>query len=59
MAATPKIIVVGGGLAGLAAVIKIAEMGGEVDMFLRRPGEAIALGCVRAGRDQRCQNLKG
>jgi len=27
MASTPKIIVVGGGLAGLAAVIKIAEMG--------------------------------
>jgi len=33
MAVTPKIIVVGGGLAGLAAVIKIAEMGGEVDLF--------------------------
>ena len=31
--AAPKIIVVGGGLAGLAAVIKIAEMGGEVDLF--------------------------
>jgi succinate dehydrogenase/fumarate reductase flavoprotein subunit len=28
MAATPRIIVVGGGLAGLAAVIKIAEVGG-------------------------------
>ncbi len=28
MAANPKIIVVGGGLAGLAAVIKIAEAGG-------------------------------
>jgi len=33
MAANPKIIVVGGGLAGLAAVIKIAEMGGHVDLF--------------------------
>jgi succinate dehydrogenase / fumarate reductase flavoprotein subunit len=31
--AAPKIIVVGGGLAGLSAVIKIAEMGGEVDLF--------------------------
>jgi succinate dehydrogenase / fumarate reductase flavoprotein subunit len=31
--ANPKIIVVGGGLAGLAAVIKIAEMGGQVDLF--------------------------
>ena len=31
--AHPKIIVVGGGLAGLAATIKIAEMGGHVDLF--------------------------
>ena len=31
--ANPRIIVVGGGLAGLSAVIKIAEMGGEVDLF--------------------------
>jgi len=29
----PKIIVVGGGLAGLSATIKIAEMGGHVDLF--------------------------
>ncbi len=29
MASTPKIIVIGGGLAGLSAVIKIAEMGGQ------------------------------
>ena len=29
MASHPKIIVIGGGLAGLAAVIKIAEMGGQ------------------------------
>jgi monoamine oxidase len=33
MATTPKIIVVGGGLAGLAATIKIAEAGGHVDLF--------------------------
>ena len=33
MAASPKIIVIGGGLAGLSAVIKIAEMGGNVDLF--------------------------
>src|SRR6185437_8935463 len=32
-AATPRIIVVGGGLAGLSAVIKIAEAGGKVDLF--------------------------
>ena len=31
--AAPRIIVVGGGLAGLSAVIKIAEMGGQVDLF--------------------------
>src|SRR5579872_4210503 len=33
MATNPKIIVVGGGLAGLSAVIKIAEAGGNVDLF--------------------------
>ncbi len=37
MAATPRIIVVGGGLAGLAAVIKIAEAGGKVDLFSIAP----------------------
>jgi len=31
--AAPKIIVIGGGLAGLSAVIKIAEMGANVDLF--------------------------
>ncbi len=30
-AATPRIIVVGGGLAGLSAVIKIAEAGHKLD----------------------------
>jgi succinate dehydrogenase / fumarate reductase flavoprotein subunit len=29
MAAIPRIIVVGGGLAGLSAIIKIAEAGGK------------------------------
>ena len=33
MASNPRIAVIGGGLAGLAAVIKIAEMGGQVDLF--------------------------
>jgi succinate dehydrogenase / fumarate reductase flavoprotein subunit len=33
MAANPRIIVVGGGLAGLSAVIKIADAGGKVDLF--------------------------
>ena len=35
--APPRIIVVGGGLAGLAAVIKIAEAGGNVDLFSITP----------------------
>src|SRR6202161_644916 len=39
MAATPRIIVVGGGLAGLSAVIKIAEAGGTVDLFSIVPGK--------------------
>lgn len=29
----PKIIVIGGGLAGLMTVIKICEAGGEMDLF--------------------------
>ena len=33
MASNQKIIVIGGGLAGLSAAIKIAEMGGQVDLF--------------------------
>ena len=33
--ATPRIIVVGGGLAGLSAAIKIAEAGGKIN----QPGE--------------------
>ena len=33
MAKAPKIIVVGGGLAGLAAAIKVVEAGGQVDLF--------------------------
>jgi succinate dehydrogenase / fumarate reductase, flavoprotein subunit len=33
MASSPKIIVIGGGLAGLSAVIKIAEMGGKSICF--------------------------
>ncbi|MEO5951638.1 MAG: FAD-binding protein, partial [Chloroflexia bacterium] len=31
--AGPKVIVVGGGLAGLSATIKIAEKGVDVDLF--------------------------
>lgn len=48
----PKIIVVGGGLAGLAATIKIAEMGLPVDLFsivpVRRSHSVCAQGGINA-----------
>src|SRR5882757_7771945 len=57
MAATPKIIVVGGGLAGLAAAIKIAEMGGEVDLFsivpVKRSHSVCAQGGINAAKNQK------
>ena len=53
-AAAKKIIVVGGGLAGLSAVIKIAEAGGSVDLFSIVPVKR-SHSVVRAGRHQRCQ----
>src|SRR5882757_2380033 len=53
--ATPKIIVVGGGLAGLSAVIKIAEMGGNVDLFwivpVKRSHSVCAEGGINAAKD--------
>jgi succinate dehydrogenase / fumarate reductase flavoprotein subunit len=55
MAATPRIIVVGGGLAGLAAVIKIAESGGTVDLFsivpVKRSHSVCAQGGINAAKD--------
>jgi succinate dehydrogenase / fumarate reductase flavoprotein subunit len=58
MAGNPKIIVVGGGLAGLSAVIKVAEMGGEVDLFsivaVKRSHSVCAQGGINAAK-----NLKG
>jgi len=54
-AATPRIIVVGGGLAGLAAVIKIAEAGGSVDLFsivpVKRSHSVCAQGGINAAKD--------
>jgi succinate dehydrogenase / fumarate reductase flavoprotein subunit len=54
-AATPRIIVVGGGLAGLAAVIKIAEAGGKVDLFsivpVKRSHSVCAQGGINAAKD--------
>ena len=56
--AAPKIIVVGGGLAGLAAVIKIAEMGGEVDLFSIVPVKRSHSVCAQGGINA-AKNLKG
>src|SRR5499433_2381052 len=58
MATNPKIIVVGGGLAGLAAVIKIAEMGGHVDLFSVVPVKRSHSVCAQGGINA-AKNLKG
>src|ERR1700758_265524 len=58
MAAAPRIIVVGGGLAGLAAVIKIAEMGGNVDLFSIVPVKRSHSVCAQGGINA-AKNLKG
>jgi succinate dehydrogenase / fumarate reductase flavoprotein subunit len=58
MAVTPKIIVVGGGLAGLAAVIKIAEAGGHVDLFSIVPVKRSHSVCAQGGINA-AKNLKG
>src|SRR6266542_5266980 len=57
MATSPKIIVVGGGLAGLAAVIKIAEMGGHVDLFSIVPVKRSHSVCAQGGINA-AKNLK-
>lgn len=55
MIATPRIIVVGGGLAGLSSVIKIAEAGGRVDLFsivpVKRSHSVCAQGGINAAKD--------
>src|SRR6201998_3974117 len=56
--ANPRIIVVGGGLAGLAAVIKIAEMGGQVDLFSIVPVKRSHSVCAQGGINA-AKNLKG
>src|ERR1700677_2713729 len=58
MAATPRIIVVGGGLAGLAAVIKIAEAGGIVDLFSIVPVKRSHSVCAQSGINA-AKDLKG
>ena len=58
MATNPKIVVVGGGLAGLSAVIKIAEMGGHVDLFSMVPVKRSHSVCAQGGINA-AKNLKG
>ncbi len=54
----PKVIVVGGGLAGLSATIKIAEMGGHVDLFSIVPVKRSHSVCAQGGINA-AKNLKG
>jgi succinate dehydrogenase / fumarate reductase flavoprotein subunit len=58
MAGNPNIIVVGGGLAGLSATIKIAEMGGHVDLFSIVPVKRSHSVCAQGGINA-AKNLKG
>src|ERR1051325_2885300 len=58
MASVPKIIVVGGGLAGLAATIKIPEAGGHVDLFSIVPVKRSHSVCAQGGINA-AKNLKG
>jgi succinate dehydrogenase / fumarate reductase flavoprotein subunit len=57
-AAAPRIIVVGGGLAGLSSVIKIAEAGGTVDLFSIVPVKRSHSVCAQGGINA-AKNLKG
>src|SRR3982074_1045749 len=56
--AAPRVIVVGGGLAGLSAGIKIAEMGGTVDLFSIVPVKRSHSVCAQGGINA-AKNLKG
>jgi succinate dehydrogenase / fumarate reductase, flavoprotein subunit len=58
MASNPKIVVIGGGLAGLATVIKIAETGGHVDLFSIVPVKRSHSVCAQGGINA-AKNLKG
>jgi succinate dehydrogenase / fumarate reductase flavoprotein subunit len=56
--ANPKIIIVGGGLAGLSAAIKCAEMGASVDLFSIVPVKRSHSVCAQGGINA-AKNLKG
>src|SRR3954470_8764619 len=58
MAANPKITVVGGGLAALLVVMKIAEKGGTVDLFSIVPVKRSHSVCAQGGINA-AKNLKG
>ena len=49
-----RVIVVGGGLAGLAATVRVAEQGLPVDLFSMVPVKR-SHSVLRTGRDQRVQ----
>src|SRR6266545_8228934 len=55
---TPRIIIVGGGLAGLSAAIKVAEAGGQVDLFSLVPVKRSHAVCAQGGINA-AKNLKG
>ena len=57
-ATTPRIIIVGGGLAGLSAAIKVAEEGGHVDLFSIVPVKRSHSVCAQGGINS-AKNLKG
>src|SRR5580704_14839231 len=54
----PKIIVVGGGLAGLMATIRVAESGVPVDLFSIVPVKRSHSVCAQGGINA-AKNLKG
>jgi len=55
---TPRIIIVGGGLAGLSAAIKVAEAGAKVDLFSLVPVKRSHSVCAQGGINS-AKNLKG
>ena len=54
----PRFVVVGGGLAGLSATIKLAERGHEVDLFSNLPVKRSHSVCAQGGINA-AVNIKG